>query len=82
MTTRQQMLDAINLKIAQVQPSDYGTSYFLPVMIGDVFQWQYKTPWIKSWPDTRSEITENWGDWTKPLHDQDDDCVSYIYNLL
>lgn len=34
--TRQEMLDAINMKMAQVKHSDYGTSYFLPVMIGDI----------------------------------------------
>lgn len=37
--TRQEMLDAINIKIAQVKPSDYGTSYFLPVMIGHILHY-------------------------------------------
>ena len=46
--TRTQMLDAINMKVAQVKNSDYGTSYFLPVMIGDVLDyWEHrKVNWI------------------------------------
>lgn len=37
--TRQEMLSAIDMKIAKVKASDYATSYFLPVMIGDVLDW-------------------------------------------
>ena len=40
--TRQQMLDAINIKIARTANTEYSnirTHYYLPVMIGDALDW-------------------------------------------
>lgn len=82
--TRQEKLSAISMKMARTWWGTWvgETGYYLPVMIGDVLQWQYKTPWIKSWPDTRSEIVESWGDWTRQIDLQDDDTIDYIYSLI
>lgn len=83
--TRQQMLDAINLKIARISQWDELTWCFLPVMIGDVFSYviayKIKKHHICDNPEI-SGIFYHWHRLREPLDKQPDECISYIYNLL
>lgn len=74
--TRQEMLDAINLKIARTSQSDEGTGHFLPVMIGDVLGF-FLSKHIRC-----MFLFENWSLVHLPISEQSDDCISYIYSLL
>ena len=43
-----------------------------PVMIGDVMDWY----WIPY------DILEHWDELKKPIEDQSDECITFIYNLF
>lgn len=87
---RNEMLDAINMKIARTQQSDEWTGYFLPVMIGDVLDWVeslMKWEWTKwepnaEYPFVYERILEYWKTKREPLDKQSDDCIQYVYNLI
>lgn len=77
--TRQEMLDAINMKMAQVKHSDYGTSYFLPVMLWNCDKL------IEKWPNYFDEwnvILDLWIKKDEPLDKQSDELIKYIFDLL
>ena len=85
--TREEKIKAINAEIAEViefyqWPDSWPWYDMLPVMIWDVLDWQYKTPWVTSCPNTRKELVEQWGEFRKPIEEQDDECIEYIYNLI
>lgn len=90
--TKQEMLDAINMKIARTHQSDEGTWHFLPVMIGDILDWVEvnkiheklisQIPRGKTFTSPYEMIRVLWKTKREPLDKQSDDCISYIYNLL
>ena len=92
MMTRQQQLDAINLKIARTSQSDEGTGCFLPVMVGDVLDWIEvnniheklisQIPRGRTFTPPYENIRVMWKTKRNPLDKQSDECISYIYNLL
>lgn len=84
--TKEQMLEKIYQEIAtHIEVYQWEQESWvdrLPVYLGDVLDWQYKTPWIKSWPDTRSEVVENWLNFRESIDNQNDDTISYVYSLI
>lgn len=48
------------------------------VMIWDVLDYY----WDKKWAMTLDRILRFWEEKTKPIEDQSDECVDYIYNLI
>ena len=92
--TKEQMLDIVNLKMAPTSYSDGGTGCFLPVMIGDVLDWIEKNPSKKpkapitaklshtSETVTKMKIAVYWKEKQKPIDDQSEECISYVYSLI
>lgn len=58
------------------------TTIWHPVMIGDVLDRQYKTKEVSSCPSLRSDIVENWLERRKPIDNQPDKCIKFVYSLL
>lgn len=68
----------------------------VPVMIWDVLDWMYGNKkecdpvYIKSvtrWPNemvgnNREFLITIWGEYRKPIEDQTDECIDFIYNLI
>lgn len=52
------------------------------VMIWDVFYWQKKDRTAPSSPKLRSEIVEIWWERRKPIEEQSDECIDYVYSLI
>lgn len=59
-----------------------------PVMIGDVLNWVNDKMWISNQEYEESIIEEAnmaillWGEYLKPIEEQSDECVDYIYSLI
>lgn len=98
--TRQEMLVAINMKIARAWWGTWPweTGYYLPVMIGDILKYVdtycFWEDDFRSFDGNKKRSLEELSEcvmavfyyfvWKqdKPLDAQDDDCISYIFNLL
>ncbi len=64
-----------------------------PVMIGDVLDWISKNyelefdywdwpPYDNSHTEIYKKIIYYWGDLRKPIEDQSEECIDYIYSLI
>lgn len=79
--TRQQMLSAIEQKIARTSQSDEGTWHFLPVMPKDFWDYFERIDTLR-YMTLPLPYINGWGKSKQPLDKQSDDCISYIYSLL
>lgn len=52
-----------------------------PVMIGDVLDWIEKQPEEKEWLCVWW-VLSRWEDKRKPIDDQTDECIDFIYSLI
>ena len=59
-----------------------------PVMIGDVLDWIDKKIWISNCEYEEFVVEEVnisvllWREYLKPIEDQSDDCINYIYSII
>ena len=59
-----------------------------PVMIGDVLDWIDNKIWISNHEYEEFVINEVniaillWGEYPKPIEEQSDECIDYVYSLI
>lgn len=52
-----------------------------PVMIGTIFEWVSKKEWFVG-SDFAMELINIWSWYDKPIDEQSDKCVDFIYSLI
>ena len=53
-----------------------------PVMIGDVLDWMRENLLIEDWEDRQVGVCMEWNKKRKPIDNQPDDCIDFIYDLI
>lgn len=52
-----------------------------PVMLGSIFEWYSASKWFIN-AQFVIELIDKWTGYDKPIDDQSDECIDYIYSLI
>lgn len=52
-----------------------------PVMLGTIFEWYSKSRWFIN-SQFITKLIDKWTGYDKPIDDQSDECIDYVYSLI